>query len=225
MLKKLLAVIILIIILAALAFWSPWQKWDLSFSRLLGIDAREEFAALKVKSLAGDLDVYLDGELVGQVSAEEDFLEVFPIDPGEHTVKLVRNSTISYPEVIKKLNFEPAVDVIIGYEIGPNEAFSEGHILYARRSYTANENPLLEIYSVPEAVRVLLNGEEIGQTPLRSISLPLDTKHKLRFEKDGYDSLEIEILPDNQSDREKLKNTVLTLEVNLFAQPIPIVEQ
>lgn len=225
MLKKLLVGTVVIIGLGVLAFWSPWQQWDFSITSILGIESKEEFSALKVRSLGGTIEVFLDGESYGEVSTEEEFLEVFPVDPGEHTVRLVRKSDADYTEVVRKINFEPAVDVIIGYEIGPNEQFSEGHILYARRSFTAQGDPTVEVYSSPEAITVQLDGAEIGQTPIKDVTLTTDRRHTLSFSKPGYDPLDIEILPDNQADRDKLKNTILTLEINLFAQPVPIVEQ
>ncbi|KXK26209.1 MAG: PEGA domain protein [candidate division WS6 bacterium OLB20] len=225
MFRKLLIATVIIIGLAILAFWSPWQQWDFSITSILGIESKDEFSALKVKSLGGTLEVFVDGQSFGETSADEDFLEVFPVEPGEHTVRLVRKADADYTEIVRKINFEPAVDVIIGYEIGPNEQFSEGHILYARRSFTAQGDPGVEVYSSPEKVNVQLDGQDIGQTPLKDIALTTDRKHTLAFSKPGYDPLEIEILPENQADRDKLKNMILTLEINLFAQPVRIVEQ
>jgi len=225
MLKKLLAGTVIIIGLGILAFWSPWQQWDFSVTSILGIESKEEFSALKVRSLGGTIEVFLDGESYGEVSTEEEFLEVFPVTPGEHTVRLVRKADADYTEIVRKINFEPAVDVIIGYEIGPNEQFSEGHILYARRSFADQGDPRIEVYSSPEEITVQLDGIDVGTTPIKDLELTTDRKHTLAFSKPGYDPLEIDVLPENQADRDKLKNTILTLEINLFAQPVQIVEQ
>lgn len=208
-----------------LAVWSPWQNWNLSFTNLLGIESKEEYSALKVKSLAGEIDVFLDGEYKDSASSESDFLEIFPVSPGEHTVLLTRRDADDYAQIVRKINFEPAVDVIVGFEIGPTEDFSEGHILYATKSYTSEGNPVAEIFSLPEMVKVSLDDKYIGETPLKEIPLDIGSKHKLKFEKEGYDSLEIEILPDTQEARDKLKNMVLNLEITLFARPIKIVTQ
>jgi len=220
MVKKLLLSLLFIIGLILLGFWSPWNNWQINIAQIFGVEPKEEFSALKVKSLMGEIEVYLDNDFMGVTNSSEDFLEVFPVEPGEHILTLKKSGVEDYAEVVRKLNFEPAVDVVIGYEIGPNEYFSEGHILYARRSYSSNINPELQIFSTPENVNVYIDERLVGETQMQSISLSVDKRHKLKFEKEGYDPLEIEIFPANQQERDNLKGMILTLEVNLFAQPI-----
>ncbi|MFQ5492823.1 MAG: hypothetical protein ACE5DX_01540 [Candidatus Dojkabacteria bacterium] len=224
-LKKIALVILILSGLLVLAVWSPWQNWNLSLTNLLGIEAKEEFSALKVKSLTGEIDIFIDGEYRDTASPETDLLEIFPIDPGEHTVLLRRRNHEDYEEVVRKINFEPQIDVIVGYEIGPSETFSEGHILYARKSFASPGSPLLEIFSSPEKINVFLDNQFIGETPLKDVNLDISDQRKLRFEKDGYDELEIIVLPESQEERDKLKDTILTIEINLFARPINIVTE
>jgi len=225
-LRKIIITVLGIVVIAALAVWSPWNKWNMSWLNLLGIESKEVFSGLQVTSLDGEMNVYVDEELVESVNPENSPLEITPIESGEHTVRLERvNSSGQYIDIIRKINFESAVNVVIGYEIGPTEDFSEGHIFFANKSFSANNNSVLEIVSAVENIKVSLDGIYIGNTPLKEHSLDISTKHKLKFEKEGYDQMEIEILPDSQEDRDKLKNLLLTIEINLFTRPIQLMTE
>jgi hypothetical protein len=226
MLKRLALIVVILVCLVGLGVWSPWQQWKLNLPSILGIQSPEQFGSLKVKSLSGDIDVFVDGEFKDTASADDsDFLEIVPISPGEHTIRMVRRDEPGFPEVIRKLNFEPGADVVVAYEMGPSESFSEGHILYARKSFENKGKPQLEIFSTPDNTKVTLDGTYLGQAPLKDIELDTNSKHKLKFEKDGYDPLEIDIFPDTQADRDKLKDMILTLEINLFERPVKVVNQ
>lgn len=226
MVKKISIILLIVVFLLALAVWSPWQNWNLSWLNLLGIESKAEISGLKVVALEGNLDVYVDDQYVGQAQAGNGFLEISPIEPGEHLVKLTRDEdTEKYAEIVRQIRFEPAVDVVIGYELGPTEEFSEGHILSAKKSYVTEGQAVLDIFSSPENVEVVMNDEVIGETPLKSINLDISKKNKLKFTKAGYDSLELELLPENQEERDKLADLLLTLEINLFARPVNIVTE
>lgn len=222
--RKLLKIFSLIAVLILLAFWSPWQSWDFHWSNVLGIDSKRTFSSLKVKSFAGEMEVFVDNESVGFVSDNDGFLDIFPIDPGEHTVRLVRPEDEGdfYYDFEKKLNFEEDVDVVVGYDLGPTDLFSEGHVLSARKSFTVGQNPTLDIVSPIKDVNVKINGSDVGRTPLRSIPMSTDSTHVLTFEKKGYDPLEIELFPEDPMSRDSLKDLVLTLEVNLFLKPVEV---
>lgn len=224
--RKVLSITTLILALVVLAFWSPWQNWNVHWTNIFGIENREEFSGLKVKSFSGELEVFLDNNSVGKITDKDSFLEVFPIDPGEHTVKIVRpDNNGYYEELERRLNFEKEVDVVIGYDLGPSKLFSEGHVLTSRKSYTVGQNPTLDIVSTLEDVDVKIDGKDIGKTPLRSIPMSIDATHVLSFNKQGFDPLEIEIFPAEQSERDKLKDLVLNLEVTLFAKPVELTAQ
>lgn len=217
---------LLVVVLIILAFWSPWQSWSYQWINIFGIESREKLSGLKVKSFSGDIEVLVDGKSVGTANEEGAFLEIFPITPGEHMVKLTRPDNEGfYTELERKLNFEKEVDVVIGYDLGPSSIFSEGHVLTARKSYTKGQNPTLDIISSLEDINVKIDGRDVGKTPLRSIPMTIDTTHVLNFSKDGFSTLEIEIFPTEQEERDKLKDIVLTLEVNLFAKPIELTAQ
>lgn len=224
--RKFIKLSVIVLGLMLLAVWSPWQNWDFHWMNIFGIEAREQFSGLRLKSFSGELELFLDGESAGVVGDQESFLEVFPITPGEHTVRITRPENNGfYTEFERTLNFEKEVDVVIGYDLGPTLLFSEGHVLTAKKSYTKGQNPVLDVVSLINDVDVKIDGADMGKTPLRSIPMGIDTTHVLHFSKPGFDPLEIEIFPTEQRERDKLKDIILTLEVNLFAKPVELTAQ
>ncbi|HRN86268.1 MAG TPA: PEGA domain-containing protein [Candidatus Dojkabacteria bacterium] len=224
--RKVTRISLLILSLILLAFWSPWQSWNFEWINIFGIDSRDSYSGLKVKAFSGELEVFVDGNSAGVTSDQESFLEVYPIEAGEHNIKIVRPGNDGfYSEFERNINFENDVDVVIGYDLGPSLLFSEGHILTAKKSFTKGVEPTLDILSTVDDVDVKLDGRDIGKTPLRSIPIGIDSTHILTFSKKGFDTLEIEILPTEQSERDKLKDVELSLEVNLFAKPVELTAQ
>lgn len=224
--RKPIRITLLVLALIVLAFWSPWQTWNFEWINIFGIDSRDSYSGLKVKSFSGEIEVFVDGESAGTTTDQESFLDIYPIDPGEHNVKILRpNNDGFYTEFERNINFEKEVDVVIGYDLGPTSLFSEGHVLTAKKGFTKGNDPTLDILSTLNEVDVKLDGRDIGKTPLRSIPISIDSTHILSFSKKGFDSLEIEILPSEQEARDKLKDIKLSLEVNLFAKPIDLTAQ
>ena len=221
--RKYIKLCVIILVLMLLAVWTPWQNWNYHWTNIFGIESRDQHSGLKLKSFSGDLELFVDGKQAGKVSDKESFLEIYPITPGEHNIKITRpDNNGFYTEFERTLNFEKNVDVVIGYDLGPSLLFSEGHVLTAKRSYTKGQNPVLDIDSIVDDVDVKIDGKDIGKTPLRSIPMGIDTTHILSFSKPGFDPLEIEIFPTEQQERDKLKDIILTLEVNLFAKPVEL---
>lgn len=219
-------IVLLLIVLILIGIWSPWHNWDFSFLSMIGIENDNSYSTLKVKSLSGSLDIYIDDKLEGSVVADESFAEINTIKEGMHLVKLKRQSENGdiYFELNKEINFISGVEVVMAYDLGPSEAFSEGHILYTSKNYKKNQNPVVNIISSPEDVNVFIDDEQIGTTPISELELDLSRQHKIRFEKTGYDSLEFMILPEDQESRDKLKDLTINLEVNLFLQPVKIIK-
>lgn len=223
---KVTRISLLVLSLILLAFWSPWQSWNIEWINIFGIDSKDSYSGLKVKSFSGEMEVFIDGESAGITTDQESFLDVYPIEPGEHSVKIARPGNNGfYTEFERNINFEKDVDVVIGYDLGPSTLFSEGHVLTAKKSFTKGAEPILDILSTVVDVDVKLDGRDIGKTPLRSVPITIDSTHILTFSKKGFDSLEIEILPTEQSERDKLKDVELSLEVNLFAKPVELTAQ
>ncbi len=224
--KNLGRIVLLLIVLVLIGIWSPWNSWDFSFLSLIGIDKDSTYSTLKVKSLSGSIDIYVDEKLEGNVVDDESFAEINTIKEGMHLIKLQRKSEAGnvYFELNKEINFISGVEVVMAYDLGPSEAFTEGHILYASKNFKKNENPILNVISAPIEVNVFIDDEQIGTTPLNELELDISRQHKIRFEKDGYDSLEFMILPEDQESRDKLKDLTINLEVNLFLQPVKIIK-
>jgi hypothetical protein len=220
--KKVEAIILVVIFLVILGLWSPWNNWDINILNLFGIDSSEKFATLKVKSIQGTISIYVDDELKGSASDNSEFAEINPITPGEHTITLKRENNGNYYQFVRKVDFEPGLDVVLAYDLGPSQYFSEGHILYTRKNFLKSNNPSLSVYSSPEDVSVYMDDILVGTTVIKDLELDKKIQHKLRFEKKGYDTMEITILPENIVDREKLSNYDIILEVNLFLQPVKI---
>jgi hypothetical protein len=122
--------------------------------------------------------------------------------------------------------FEEGVNVIASYELGPVESnhFTEGHIFYAEKSFS-NDETTLNITSSPNDARFYLDDQLIGNTPLTDYEIDLQSRHSVRLEKEGYETIEFTILPDSQSARDRLKGYELNLEINMFRYPLNIIER
>jgi hypothetical protein len=175
-----------------------------------------------VSSLAGEIEITLDGEKKGSVGPEGSPFLIEDISPGKKLLTLTRvaDDTDSYISIERLINFDPKVDTVIAYELGPTEEFSEGHIITAFKSYINKDKTKLNITSNVKGVDVYFDSRNIGQTPLNSIDLNINTVHKLKFEKKGYETLEISLLPEEEEERMKLAGYDINLEVNLFLIPI-----
>lgn len=221
--KKVIVIAIFLIIMFVLGIWSPWLNWRISLGSMLGLGTKTEASGMKVFSLIGEIDVYLDNEYKGSAVPEEG-LDVVDISPGSHEVKLVRKSDPegSYYDFLRKINFENSVDVIISYELGPNQKFSEGHIFYAEKRVTNSNNAFINIISNPDNAKIYIDSNLIGESPVSNVEIDLTSQHEIRLEKEGYDQIEFTILPETQEERDSLKGYNLNLEINMFLIPIKI---
>lgn len=85
--KNLGRIVLLLIVLVLIGIWSPWNSWDFSFLSLIGIDKDSTYSTLKVKSLSGSIDIYVDEKLEGNVVDDESFAEINTIKEGMHLIK------------------------------------------------------------------------------------------------------------------------------------------
>jgi hypothetical protein len=212
-------------VLVLLAIWSPWNSWNINFYNLFGIENAEKYSGLKVKSLSGEVYIYVDNKFEGTITDNEDFADIGSIQAGSHTVALKRKQENNYYILEKKINFEEGVDVVIAYDLGPNEKFSEGHVFYAKKNYLNEGKPKLNIYSVPDRTKVYMDNIYVGDAPLVNIDLNLDLQHKIKLQKVGYETLEFTILPEEIEIRKKLSGFDLIIEAQLFLKPIKTVNQ
>ncbi|HEX9804973.1 MAG TPA: PEGA domain-containing protein [Candidatus Dojkabacteria bacterium] len=225
--KKILIIGSIILFLIIIGIWSPWLNWNISLSRIFGLDTKEEASGLQVFSLVGEIEVYLDNEFLGTTKPEDGTpLSYLEIKPGVHTIQLFRQSDPqgSYYLLSRDIVFEDGLEVIISYELGPTQEFSEGHIFYAEKSFSSRDKALLNTISTPDKSRLYIDNTFIGETPASSIELSLDKVHTIKLEKEGYDTIEFNILPESQEERDKLKGFTLNLEANMFLIPLEIEE-
>jgi hypothetical protein len=225
MLKKLIIGIIVVVALIGLAVWSPWYAWNINFYKIFGIENVDKLSSLKIKSLSGEVEIYVDNEFQGSVTDNEDFADIGSLNPGNHDIKLKKKSSGEYYVFERSILFESGVETVIAYDLGPNEKFSEGHIFYAKKNYANDGKPQLTIYTVPDMTKVFVDGIFIGETPLRGVDVDINSQHKIKLQKAGYDDLEFTILPESIDARKKLQGFDLMLEAKLFLQPIKIVTQ
>ncbi len=222
--RKTFSIIILFVIAVLCAFWSPWTSWQLSITSLLGIAPPAETTGLQVTSLAGDLEVYIDGILQGKVGVNDSPITIPGVQPGEHQVRLKRLSAVegAYYELNRLIKFEPGVDVVIAYELGPSAEFSGGHIIYAIKSTELTTGVKLNLDVNVEEADVLIDDRELGKSPIVGQILSGDRAHLLKVEKRGYDGQEFKLLPESQEERDKILGYTLYVKVDLFLQPIPV---
>ncbi len=218
---------LIVIILIGLAIWAPWNSWNLSWQKILGLEKPEGLSGLTVYSLGGSMEVFIDSKSEGEVSPVSSPLEIDAIDPTEHKIELVRKGTEedSYYKFSRTLNFEPGINSILSYELGPTREFSAGYIFYASSKGSIESKTTILINSNPDGAKVSLDDLPIGNTPIRNLDIDISKTHKLKFEVDGYEPLEFEILPVNQKDRDKLKGYDLVVESNLFRLPTGVVQE
>jgi len=223
MLKNALKLLILLVVLFALALWSPWYKWQINIYNLLGIENNEKYSSLKITSLSGEIEIYIDDEYQGSVTDNEDYVDIASIKSGEHHIALKRKSQTEYFVYEKTIIFEQGAEVVIAFDLGPNETFSEGHTFYTKRNYINIGKPRLFVYSAPDMTKVFIDDILVGETPLLNVDLDLSQQRKVRFQHDGYEDLEFTILPDSIESRNKLLDFDLIIEAKLFLKPVKVV--
>lgn len=217
-------IIVIILIAFLCALWSPWTSWNISFARLLGIEPPPQIGGLQVTSLAGEMEVFIDGISQGKTTPENSPLIIPAIEPGERQIRLQRISSVddAYWEFNKLIKFESGVDVVISYELGPSENFSEGHVIYTTKTPDKVDGLRLNLVTnVTDAV-VKIDDIDVGLTPLVSQVITKDKQHTLLISKNGYEPQEFKLLPESQEDRDKVSGFNLNVIVDLFLQPIPI---
>lgn len=225
--KKFLKFFIIALILIGLAIWSPWNSLKFSWKDLFGLNNNANQSGLTVNAISGNMEVYVDNELKGEVNPASSPFEVEDLKAGEHDILIVRKGSEdnSYYKFSRKLKFEKGINIVLSYELGPTQDFSAGYLFYAVSNGNFVKETTLSVISNPDTAKVSLDGNAIGNSPLQNISITTDKKHKLRIESDGYEPLEFEILPDSQADRDKLKGFNLVVETNLLKLPVNLVEE
>lgn len=210
--------------LVLFALWSPWLYVRLNLSQLFGIAEPEGISGLQVNSLAGEMEVYLDGELKGNSSADRSPFTLDTITPGDYLVTLKRKTDTrgSYWDFNKLITFTEGTTVIVSYNLGPEEEFSEGHIIYATKKDNSSLNPKINMeFNVddPEITIEEASAQKINSRQYNA-EISFDKPKKITISKPGYESLEFTILPDSEEERKALSQFNLNTDIHLMLRPV-----
>ncbi|BCX13476.1 MAG: hypothetical protein KatS3mg085_008 [Candidatus Dojkabacteria bacterium] len=210
-----------------LGLWSPWVGASIDLNTFFGVEQKKEISSLYVSSLSGELEVFIDGENVGAVDTETSPLIIDSVSAGEHLVSLRRkNLTNEYWRLNKLITFTPETAVVIAYNLGPNEKFSEGNIIYAVEKDSEDERTELTVRLNVEDAFVSLDDipmQSINATTFKEY-ISLNQQHTMSVSKVGYETFTFTLLPESQEDRDKLKKYNILVEVQLLQQPIILEE-
>ncbi len=224
--KKIGTILFFLVACILLALWSPWIGWNLDFSRLVGVEKPESIASLQVFSLSGEVEILIDGVSSGNASVENSPFVVDRVNPGERLLTLRKKSDTknAYWSFSKLLNFIEGTSVAVTFNLGPEELFSEGHIVYAVDKKDKDADSVININVNAENAVVLLDNISAQQITSQKFTekLNFDSQHKISISKKGFENLEFTILPDSQEDRNKLKDFDINIDAYLLTQPVEV---
>lgn len=224
--KKILFATLFIVALVLLAIWSPWLNWNIDLANFFGVKKPDAIAGLQINSLAGEMEVYIDSQSIGKVTPESSPFILDRLVPGEHLITIKRTGEFAstYSTFNRLLSFEESSAVVISYNIGPDEVFSEGHVIYTTKKENPSGDSMLNINLNIEDFNFAYDGMSLEKIEgkSKSISLDFNSQHTIKISKTGYESLEFSILPETQTDRDKLKGADLNVDVQLMLQPVEV---
>jgi len=224
--RKFLLILSVLVLCVIFGLWSPWAYIKLDLSRLFGVPAKEEISGLKVYSLSGELEVLIDQESFGSVRVKDSPLIIDRIVPGERLIRLKKLSNMGglYWEYSKVIPFEKGLEVVISYNLGPSQNFSEGHVIYAAKKpeqRIGNElNLKLNVSDFFFQIDNIQPQKVSGQSIITTLSL--SSQHKIKVLKNGYEPLEFTILPETQEERDKFRDYDFIIEAELMLQPVKV---
>lgn len=211
-------------IFVLLGLWSPWLKWDINISDLFGVESPDQISGLEVYSISGDLEVFVDDDSRGIATTDQP-LFIDGLTPGTKSVRIVRLSETegAYWSFNKLINFEENINVVISYYLGPEEEFSSGHVITARKKAEGEENNLniktdISDYSLDiNGISVKVDSNDY------STQLPFNDQIILKINKLGYEDTEFKILPEEEEERLKLEDFVIIVDIQMLLQPVTVV--
>lgn len=207
---KKIIVIILIISAVIFSIFSPWKFAKDFLLNAVGLSGNKT-ASISINSKVGQAAVYIDDKEQGDTPFEEN------IRAGNHTVKLVKktNQPDFYTTFEKSIDIEEGTQVVINWEIGPSEEFSSGEIyFFKQRLDSTDDSSTVSVIPFPDTAQIYFDGAKQEDTRPLIINKIKDGKHKVKVEKEGYISSELDIQTKSGYD--------LFLEVRLFPIPLDI---
>lgn len=192
------------------------------FSRdtLLGyifpVSHTENYGALTVNAVTGDLVVSVDGREVGKAKSK---LETQVEGIGTKEVDITSGSIPNAPIIHKTLPFSRDFVTLINYAVGPTVETSSGWIVTASYSNV----PVVElIVNVPNASIVVTdNQSQAVSIEQGKFSFDKAQKYTIDVSADGYLPSKFTILGFEDADSQNLLNQKkITVFVDLFALPL-----
>lgn len=222
--KRFLVILIVIIISIIVGLWSPWLRWNIRPEAVFGVREPDKIASLQVFSLSGEIEVLVDGELQQGTAKLEDGSPVIVdrVEPGDRLITLRRKTPLidAYWIFEKVVHFEANTSVVIAYNLGPSELFSEGHIIYAD-SLTAEGNVRVQVNTDNAIVRMNNIPLSVNGNVARS-NISFDRQYILQVEREGFEPVSFTVLPESQEDRDKLSSFSINVDVQLMYQPVSV---
>jgi hypothetical protein len=222
--KRFLVILILIVISIIVGLWSPWLQWNIRPEVIFGVREPDKIASLQVFSLSGEIEVLVDGELQQGTARLQDGSPVIVdrVNPGDRLITLRRKTPLinTYWNLEKVIHFEANTSVVIAYNLGPSELFSEGHIIYAD-SLTTEGNVKVQVNADNAIVRMNNIPLTVNGNVARS-TISFDRQYVLQVERQGFEPVSFTVLPESQEERDKLSSFSINVDVNLMYQPVPV---
>lgn len=225
--RRFVIFVFIIFICILVALWSPWLYWKFDLVSLFGVKKPDPISGLQVFSLSGELEVFLDNKSYGKVKVETSPFILDKVSVGEHLITLKRTSSIknAYWNFNKLVTFEQGTNVVISYNIGPSLEFSEGEVIYAIKKPDLTKASQLNINTNISEPNIQLDNaqpQRVRGSSSYSQSIALDTQHKVKISKQGFESLEFTVLPESNDDRNKLKDYDINIDSQLLYQPVEV---
>lgn len=214
--KKILITLFIVCLLVA-AVYSPWQYISINLESLFGIKNNSNQSSLEITSLGGIINVYIDNNNLGKTSVNEQKLEIAPIVPGIHTVKLVRKD--NYYIFSKSINFVAGGKVSMGFEIGPTQNTTNGWIMIPTPKINENKNTYLIMNLDPPKSTILINNQKIDTT---IFVVDVEKIYDIKIQKDDYLPITFQILGLSKEKLNQYRNFNIELDVKLFSLPIKV---
>ncbi|TXI32704.1 MAG: PEGA domain-containing protein [Niabella sp.] len=193
---------VLIIIVSILAIGSAAALLYLSNSGKLGR------SRINVETANGKAAVVVNGAASGESPVKKE-----GFFPNEIKVELNGESN-SYTAYVSPAS---ATEAYIKHDLGVSKTFSSGQDLWFTKASSGTQTFSIISPDV-ENVQVLVDGVEVGKTPIKFSTKDLLNKddkneYKLTFKKDGYEEQEASV--------KLLDGYELNIKVNMFLKPVP----
>ncbi|MBI4990521.1 SH3 domain-containing protein [Candidatus Gottesmanbacteria bacterium] len=162
--RAILVVIVLVVIIG-------YSAYTFIFART------PDISGLKINATP-PADIFLNDKLVGKTPYDDKYRT------GEYVLKLIpQDSTASSSAWQGKIKLNPNVLTFVNRDLGPSELTSSGEILTLEK--ISQNEAQLNVFSIPDAAIVLLDGVERGVSPLFSGDLT-PGEHDVAVVSPGY---------------------------------------